>query len=85
LNNQSIDDLLASHIVQGLYYTSNITNATVIQTLAGTNITFAKNDTGFIGKIFFFLKKKYAYFFNVQLTIQILFNPTSYWIWVSCI
>ncbi|KAG1142383.1 hypothetical protein G6F37_007656 [Rhizopus arrhizus] len=48
LNNQSIDDLLASHIVQGLYYTSNITNATVIQTLAGTNITFAKNDTGFI-------------------------------------
>ncbi|KAG1522875.1 hypothetical protein G6F52_005487 [Rhizopus delemar] len=53
LNNQSIDDLLASHIVQGLYYTSNITNATIIQTLAGTNITFAKNDTGYIGKIFF--------------------------------
>ncbi|CEJ05359.1 hypothetical protein RMCBS344292_19302 [Rhizopus microsporus] len=50
VDNQTLPNLLAAHIVQGVYYTTNITNATediTAQSLAGQNITLSKNDTSF--------------------------------------
>ncbi|CEI94792.1 hypothetical protein RMCBS344292_08997 [Rhizopus microsporus] len=50
VDNQTLPNLLAAHIVQGVYYTTNITNATediTAQSLAGQNITLSKNDTNF--------------------------------------
>lgn len=52
VDNQTLPNLLAAHIVQGVYYTTNITNATediTAQSLAGQNITLSKNDTNFFG------------------------------------
>ncbi|KAG1350929.1 hypothetical protein G6F62_003120 [Rhizopus arrhizus] len=47
IDNQTIPYFLSAHVVQGIYYTSNITNTTELQSLAGTNITLATNGTGF--------------------------------------
>ncbi|ORE03682.1 FAS1 domain-containing protein [Rhizopus microsporus var. microsporus] len=50
VDNQTLPNLLAAHIVQGVYYTTNITNATediTAQSLAGQSITLSKNDTSF--------------------------------------
>lgn len=49
IDNQTIPYFLSAHVVQGIYYTSNITNTTELQSLAGTNITLATNGTGFSG------------------------------------